>query len=151
VIKFVSDRRQDGSFLRVLRFHPPIKLTQSSPSRLLLFYIYSIQLLICLYFISNLFIQFVISVTSPLISLVLLIKYSQLLFLSFIAIWFMVFNATSIIFQLQVYHGCQFNWWMKPEYPEKTTVLSPVTDKLYHMFYQLHLAWVGFELIRFYL
>jgi len=27
VIKFVSDLRQVGGFLRVLRFHPPIKLT----------------------------------------------------------------------------------------------------------------------------
>jgi hypothetical protein len=28
VIKFVSDLRQVGGFLRVLRFHPPIKLTE---------------------------------------------------------------------------------------------------------------------------
>ena len=27
VIKFVSDLRRVGDFLRVLRFHPPIKLT----------------------------------------------------------------------------------------------------------------------------
>jgi len=27
VIKFVSDLRQFGGFLRVFRFHPPIKLT----------------------------------------------------------------------------------------------------------------------------
>jgi hypothetical protein len=43
---------------------------------------------------------------------------------------FMVFNATSTKFQLHVYHGCQFYWWRKLEYQEKTTHLLQVNDKI---------------------
>jgi hypothetical protein len=38
------------------------------------------------------------------------------------------FNNISVI-----YHDGQFYWWRKLEYPEKTTDLSLVTDKLYYI------------------
>jgi hypothetical protein len=60
-------------------------------------------------------------------------------------VWFMVFQSLSTLFHL--YRGCQFYWWRKPEYPEKTTDLMQVIDNLYHiMLYRVHLTWTGFEL-----
>ena len=61
--------------------------------------------------------------------------FNYLLLLYYRSKWAQILSAAtwplSAIFRL--YHGDQFYWWKKPEYPDRTTDHGQATGKLYHL------------------
>ena len=53
-------------------------------------------------------------------------------------IWSDVLCLTPLSAIFQLYHGDQFYWWKKSEYPERTTDHGQATGKLYHLRLRVH-------------